>query len=224
MDWSQLPGGCSSLQNQTSNIKQQDQPNTQESEASVSLYCVGYPLDVAGNPGVNPGNGGITRSRAEADQTDLVPVTVLQPADQGTSTVAITGSVAVTSSTLHLLLDSEAGTLQVNLLTLGVLHQWQRGLPQSPGLTEGVPRLALSLSHHPPPSQHAVQTCWEAAGVTEVAQLGEAGRGHGVAQGGRAVQSQQGDIIGSVWSVVLRVQELRSDLYLLFPSLLCLSL
>ena len=173
------------------NIKHQHQhqPNTGNSESSVSLYCVGYPLDVARHPGVDPGNGGVTRSRAEADQTDLVPVAVLQSADQGTSTVTITGSMAVTSSTLHRLLDSEAGTLQVNLLTLCVLQQWQRGLPQSPGLTKGVARLALSLPHQAPPSQHTVKTGWEAAGVTEVAELWQAGRGHGVAQGGRAVQS-----------------------------------
>ena len=86
-------------------------------------------------------------------------------------TVTITGSVAVTSSTLHRLLDSEAGTLQVNLLTVGVLQQGQRGLPQSPGLPEGVARLALSLPHQSPPSQYTVKAGWEAAGVPEVAEL-----------------------------------------------------
>ena len=86
MDWPQVVAVHYNIKHRQHQLRSK---NTPKSEAPVCLYCIRYPVDIAGQPGVDTGYGGITGSGAEADKTDLVPVAVLQPADQGSATVSL---------------------------------------------------------------------------------------------------------------------------------------
>ena len=81
------------------------------SPPAIGRDGVAQPVDVPGHSGVHPGDAGVTRGGAEADDAHLVPVTIILEADQGPATVTVTAPVAVTPRTLHLVLKQAGDQL-----------------------------------------------------------------------------------------------------------------